>query len=71
MIFASEQSISHRSVEDRLRTERLNEKVGNHVEQDRYPLTYRAVEVRQVMNWVKAGQSGCIIALRGGGKSNI
>lgn len=41
------------------------------MEQDRYTITYRAAEARQVMNWIKAGQSGCIVALRGGGKSNI
>jgi hypothetical protein len=38
---------------------------------DRYTLTYRATETRQVMNWIKAGQSGCLIGLRGGGKSNL
>jgi hypothetical protein len=41
------------------------------MEQDRYTLTYRAAEARQVMGWVKAGQSGCLIGLRGAGKSNF
>lgn len=40
-------------------------------EQDRYTLTYRAAEVRQVMDWIKAGQSGCLLGLRGAGKSNF
>ena len=39
--------------------------------QDRYTLAYRAAEARQVMNWIKAGQSGSIIGLRGAGKSNF
>ncbi len=39
--------------------------------QDRYALTYRAVEAQQVMGWIKAGQSGCLISLRGAGKSNF
>jgi len=41
------------------------------MEQDRYPLTYRALQVRQVISWIKAGQSGCIVGLRGGGISNV
>jgi hypothetical protein len=41
------------------------------LEQDRYTLTYRAAETRQVMDWIKAGQSGCLIGLRGAGKSNF
>lgn len=41
------------------------------MEQDRYTPTYRAAEVRQVMAWIKAGQSGCLIGLRGAGKSNF
>jgi DNA-binding winged helix-turn-helix (wHTH) protein len=41
------------------------------MEQDRYTLTYRAAEARQAMNWIAAGQSGCLIGLRGGGKSNF
>jgi DNA-binding winged helix-turn-helix (wHTH) protein len=41
------------------------------MEQDRYALTYRAAQARQVMDWIKAGQSGCIIGLRGAGKSNF
>ncbi len=38
---------------------------------DRYALTYRASEARQVMDWLKAGQSGCLIGLRGVGTSNF
>lgn len=38
---------------------------------DRYMLAYRAVEARQVMGWFKAGQSGCLIGLRGVGASNF
>jgi DNA-binding winged helix-turn-helix (wHTH) protein len=41
------------------------------VEQDRYTLAYRATEARQVMGWIKAGQSGSLIGLRGAGKSNF
>lgn len=41
------------------------------MEQDRYTISYRAAKVRQVMEWIKAGQSGCLIGLRGGGKSNL
>jgi hypothetical protein len=41
------------------------------LEQDRYTLTYRATEARQVMGWVKARQSGYLIGLRGAGKSNF
>lgn len=41
------------------------------MELERYPITYRAAEVRQIMDWIKAGQSGCIVGLHGGGKSNI
>lgn len=41
------------------------------MEQDRYTPTYRAAEVRQVMAWIKARQSGCLIGLRGAGKSNF
>lgn len=40
-------------------------------EPERYTLAYRAPETRQVMNWVKAGLSGCLIGLRGVGKSNF
>jgi len=39
--------------------------------QDRYTVTYRANETRQVMKWIKAGQCGSIIGLRGAGKSNF
>ncbi len=41
------------------------------MERARYTLTYRVAEARQVMDWVKAGQSGCLIGLRGAGKSNF
>jgi hypothetical protein len=41
------------------------------MERTRYTLTYRAAEARQVMDWIEAGQSGCIIGLRGAGKSNF
>ena len=41
------------------------------MEQDRYTLTYRAVEAQQVMRWIQAGQSGCLVGLRGAGKSNF
>lgn len=37
----------------------------------RYATTYRADETRQVMDWIKAGQSGCLVGLRGAGKSNF
>ena len=40
-------------------------------EQGRYTAAYRAVEARQVMGWIKAGESGCLIGLRGAGKSNF
>lgn len=38
---------------------------------DRYTLAYRATESRQVMGWLKAGQSGCLIGVRGVGTSNF
>jgi DNA-binding winged helix-turn-helix (wHTH) protein len=41
------------------------------MEQVRYTLTYRASEAHQVVDWIKAGQSGCLIGLRGAGKSNF
>ena len=41
------------------------------MEQDRYTLDYRSAEARQVMGWIKAGQSGCLIGVRGAGKSNF
>lgn len=41
------------------------------MKQDRYSLTYRAVETQQVMDWAKAGQSGSLIGLRGAGQSNF
>jgi len=40
-------------------------------EQDRYSLAYRADKAHQVMNWIMARQSGCLIGLRGSGKSNF
>ncbi|MEW6404387.1 MAG: helix-turn-helix domain-containing protein [Chloroflexota bacterium] len=36
---------------------------------ERYTLSYRSNEAHQVMAWVKAGQCGSIIGLRGAGKS--
>jgi DNA-binding winged helix-turn-helix (wHTH) protein len=39
--------------------------------QDHYTLTYRAAEAGQMMDWIKAGQSGSLIGLRGSGKSNF
>jgi hypothetical protein len=41
------------------------------MKRERYTLTYRATEAQQVMDWIKAGQSGCLIGLRGAGKSNL
>ena len=38
---------------------------------DRYTLAYRTAEARQVMSWIEAGQSGCLVGLRGAGKSNF
>jgi len=38
---------------------------------ERYPPTYRAPQARQVMTWIQAGQSGCLVGLRGAGKSNL
>jgi DNA-binding winged helix-turn-helix (wHTH) protein len=38
---------------------------------ERYTASYRSNETQQVMDWVKAGQCGCIIGLRGAGKSNF
>ena len=38
---------------------------------NRHTLAYRAAEAAQVMSWLKAGQSGCLIGLRGAGKSNF
>jgi hypothetical protein len=39
------------------------------MEQDLYPPNYRSTEARQVMGWIEAGQSGCLVGLRGAGKS--
>ena len=41
------------------------------MQRDRYTITYRAAEARQVMSWIKAGQSGCLVGPRGTGKSNF
>ncbi len=38
---------------------------------ERYTLSYRSREASQVMEWVKAGQCGSIVGLRGAGKSNF
>jgi DNA-binding winged helix-turn-helix (wHTH) protein len=37
----------------------------------RYAPSYRATETRQVMDWIKTGQCGCIVGLKGSGKSNF
>ena len=37
----------------------------------RYLSSYRAVETRQVTDWIKAGQCGSVVGLRGAGKSNF
>src|SRR5689334_14946557 len=39
--------------------------------EDRYALSYRSNEANQVMEWIKAGQCGSVIGLRGVGKSNF
>ncbi len=39
--------------------------------QDRYTISYRSIETRQVMDWIRAGQCGSIIGMRGAGKSNF
>ncbi len=41
------------------------------VEYERYTVAYRRAEASQVMSWIRAGQSGCLIGLRGAGKSNF
>jgi hypothetical protein len=41
------------------------------MEADRYTHTYRAHQVHQIMNWIRAGQSGSLVGLRGAGKSNL
>lgn len=38
---------------------------------ERYALSYRSKEARQVMEWIRAGQCGSIIGLHGAGKSNF
>ncbi len=37
----------------------------------RYTLDFRVAEAHQVMGWIKAGLSGCIVALRGAGRSSF
>ncbi len=49
----------------------VDHKSSTETEYARYSPTYRAAEVSQVMRWIKAGQSGCLIGLRGAGKSNF
>jgi hypothetical protein len=39
--------------------------------QDRYTISYRSTEICQVMDWIRAGQCGCIVGMRGAGKSNF
>ena len=41
------------------------------MERDRYSLTYRAPKVQQVMSWIEGGQPGCLVDLRGAGKSSL
>lgn len=36
-----------------------------------YPETYRARELKKLAGWIQAGESGSIIGLPGGGKSNL
>lgn len=36
-----------------------------------YPPTYRAREVKQIADWIRAGESGSLIGLAGAGKSNL
>lgn len=40
-------------------------------EYQRYTTSYRMIETKQVMSWIRAGQCGCIVGLRGSGKSNF
>ncbi|MBN2117367.1 MAG: winged helix-turn-helix domain-containing protein [Anaerolineales bacterium] len=39
--------------------------------QSRYSISYRSVETHQVMDWIRAGQCGNVIGMRGAGKSNF
>lgn len=39
--------------------------------EDRYTLSYRSNEADQIMEWIRAGQCGSLIGLRGVGKSNF
>ena len=39
--------------------------------QNRYSLSYRAAEAKKVMGWIHTGQCGCLVGLRGAGKSNF
>jgi hypothetical protein len=41
------------------------------MERDRYTLAYRAAEAQQVMDWIRAGQSGCLVGLHRTGKSTF
>jgi len=49
----------------------MSEHKQDAADQHRYTLAYRAAEARQVMGWIKAGQSGCLVGLRGAGRSNF
>ncbi len=40
-------------------------------DRQRYSLSYRAAETGQVIDWIRAGQCGSIVGLRGSGKSNF
>lgn len=44
---------------------------NNMKDYERYSLSYRATETGQIMDWIRAGQCGCILGLRGSGKSNF
>ena len=52
-------------------TGKMGGEEGPRVYQDRYTNIYRTKEACSVMNWLKAGQSGCLIGLLGAGKSNF
>lgn len=58
----------HRPVAE-IRT-RLSRKRG-YMELDLYTHAYRAAEVQQVMGWIKARQSDCLVDLCGAGKFNF
>jgi hypothetical protein len=38
---------------------------------EKYPLTYRAREIKILVEWIRAGESGSVIGLAGAGKSNL